>query len=1001
MDRWIFSHAGIIPAIQTIAVNSCCLGYHMAVFHKYILSLALMAVFIGRLSAQQHSYAHYEVRDGLAGSTVYCMAQDKEGFIWFGTETGLSRYDGTHFRNFTIQDGLPDNEILKIFVDSRNRVWFIPFKNTIAYYWKGKFHTHDNDSSLRKIPDSSEMAQVVEDPAGNILVTSRKGADMIDSSGHVTHITSPMPFPYMSYTTSGIDRYGRLCVLYGLSDNYEIGYVEGDKVVSIKKVNANEMNSPAQDYLGPDLQIWQVPDSTSFYDPVHNTQFRLRRPKGLISVSRINTDSVTMNTTTHSYLVDIRQRKVTDSFLQDESVSSAIQDAEGNIWFSTLGKGVYRMGSGYVKNYAFRIGNSKVGIYSIERFHDSLYIGADNHGLFSMNLQTGALKGPRIYGNLTRGRITHILAMDGQPVILGTDIGVIRLEKNLHFDYLESVKSLQLTADSELLTAGHVYVRERALSDLHVLDTIWMGRSTCAFKASDGAYYIGTLKGVYSVRKGMHPTFLGARWPLLTSRINVIRQAPDGVLWMATNGNGLIGYKDDSILYHVTEADGLTSNLCRTLLLKDGNIWAGTDKGLSKLTQHDRFWTVIPYTISDGLASDIINTVYVQGNEVYVGTPEGLTFFDERNISKTSVCILQMTDIAVSNHRWPQDTTGFVLPHKDNNISFSYVGISFKSAGNIVYSYRLLGLDTTWRTTRETFISYPSLPSGNYELQLTASNKFGVHSRMASVKFTIEKLLWEKTWFWTLVLLSVALCLYLLFRYRLRLIRRKEAEKANTATRMAELEQMALRSQMNPHFIFNCLNSIQQYVIYRDVPGANEFISQFSHLIRTTLKISTCELISLEEEVDYIRTYISLEKKRFDNKFNYEIVVAPEVDVKECHIPPMILQPYIENAVRHGIGLRKDNKGMLEVRMEYREKYLACIIEDSGVGRKVAAQFKSLNAILYQSMGMSLVRRRVEMYNMTNKRPAQIYIEDLVDIEGVGKGTKVSILFPLEVVLQK
>jgi hypothetical protein len=404
--------------------------------------------------------------------------------------------------------------------------------------------------------------------------------------------------------------------------------------------------------------------------------------------------------------------------------------------------------------------------------------------------------------------------------------------------------------------------------------------------------------------------------------------------------------------------------------------------------------------MADGLPSDMINTVYVEGSEVYIGTPEGLTYFDERSISRRSACNLRITGITVSEKTRPEDTTSFILPHKDNNISVSYAGISFKSAGNISYRYRLLGLDSAWKTTRETFISYPSLPSGDYELQLTATNKYGVQSRMASVKFSVAKLLWEKLWFWALVLLSVSLCLFLLFSYRLRRIRRKEVEKAQVAARMAELEQMALRSQMNPHFIFNCLNSIQQYVIYQDVPGANDFISKFSHLIRTTLKISTCELISLEEEIDYIRTYISLEKKRFDNKFNYEIVIGPEVDVDGYYIPPMILQPYIENAIRHGIGLRKDNRGELEVRMEHRQGYLVCVIEDNGVGRKVAAQFKSRNAINYQSVGMSLVARRIEMYNKkASRQPARIHIEDLVDHAGVGAGTRVSILFPLDMVL--
>jgi len=969
----------------------------MTVFHKYILSLALTAVFASRLPAQQHSYVHYDVHDGLAGSTVYAMAQDKQGFMWFGTETGLSRWDGTHFQTFTTRDGLPDNEILKIFVDSKNRVWLIPFNNTIAYYWEGIFHTQVNDSILRKVSDTTMIQGVVEDAAGNILIQRTTSANIIGVSGNITHIKEP--FHGAFYIRAGISHNGRFCIFHTIWNGYALAEVEGARLVERRRVMTFQLNSTNLVYLGPDLQIWQEQDSTVFYDQVRDTLFKLLRPDGLIGVSYISSDVVMLDTYTNTYLIDIHQEKIVDSFLQGKPVSAVFRDSEANTWFCTLGKGVYRMGSPFVKNYFFQAGNDNIPVFSIQRFQHSLYIGADRHALYRLDLATGRLDGPRRYGDITRGRIMQMLVVDSQRLILGTDMGILFLKKVVHLGLPEAIKSLQLTRDSLLLVSSNYYVTERTLKDFRKRDTLWPDRSTCAFKANDGTYFIGTPKGLYALKKSQPSIFLGSRWPVLACRISAICEAQDGLLWIATNGNGLIGYKEGRIQYNITDADGLTSNICRSLLIKDGNIWVGTDKGLNKIIQQDSALTIIPYTMADGLASDIVNTVYVEGNEVYVGTSEGVTYFDERNISKTSICILQMTDITVSNHRWPQDTTGLVLQHKDNNINFNYVGISFKSAGNIVYSYRLLGLDTTWRTTRETFISYPSLPSGNYELQLTASNKFGIKSRMASVKFTVEKLLWEKTWFWVLALLSCAVCLFLLFRYRLTRIRRKEAEKADIAARMAELEQMALRSQMNPHFIFNCLNSIQQYVIYRDVPGANEFISQFSHLIRTTLKISTCEVISLEDEIDYIRTYISLEKKRFDNKFNYEIVVAPEVDVNECHIPPMILQPYIENAIRHGIGLRKDNKGMLEVRMEYREKYLVCIIEDSGVGRKMAAQFKSQNAILYQSMGMSLVRRRIEMYNMTNKRPAQIYIEDLVDIEGVGKGTKVTILFPLEVVL--
>jgi LytS/YehU family sensor histidine kinase len=247
----------------------------------------------------------------------------------------------------------------------------------------------------------------------------------------------------------------------------------------------------------------------------------------------------------------------------------------------------------------------------------------------------------------------------------------------------------------------------------------------------------------------------------------------------------------------------------------------------------------------------------------------------------------------------------------------------------------------------------------------------------------------------------VAAIVILYFNYRISVIRKKEAEKAETNTKMAELEQMALRSQMNPHFIFNCLNSIQQYILYKDALGANEFITKFAYLIRQTLDISARPSISLDEEINYIGTYMALEKKRFDDKFIYEIVVDGEVDRSQCHIPPMILQPYIENAVRHGIGLRKDNEGRLLVRMQYREGYLVCIVEDNGVGREMAGMYKSVNSIAYQSVGMSLVAKRIEMLNKTSRSPVKIRIDDLKDAGGLALGTRINLFFPLDIALNE
>jgi hypothetical protein len=531
--------------------------------------------------------------------------------------------------------------------------------------------------------------------------------------------------------------------------------------------------------------------------------------------------------------------------------------------------------------------------------------------------------------------------------------------------------------------------------DGNLLEYVWTQRSTCSYY-SNSLYYIGTQNGLYLLGKDLRIHHLDPTENVFSKRIIAIEGTPSGIIWVATDGEGLIGLKDEKIIARFTRKEGLTSDICRAIYLSGNDIWVGTDKGLNKIAYTGTPNSVATYSTTDGLASDIINTVYVKGHDVYVGTAEGLNVFNEEKIRTNSSCTLIVDGIVVSGKDRPIDTAWFELPHKDNNIRVAYSGISYRSAGDIQYRFRLAGLDDNWKITRENFLSYPSLPSGNYKLELQAINKFGVASNLVTVRFSVTRLIWERTWFRILLAAGLAAIILLFFQLSLRRVRRKESEKAATVLRMSELEQMALRSQINPHFIFNSLNSIQEFVMDKDVLGANEFITNFSRLIRQTLDLSSRPLITLEEEINYLSTYLSLEKRRFDNKFMFDIWLDESIDPAGCRIPPMILQPYLENAVRYGIGYRHDKNGRIFLRVDYEMPYMTCIIEDNGVGRKKAGLFKSTNSIQYQSQGMSMVAKRIEMINKAGGRPILLRVEDLHGTNGEPAGTRIVVKFPVE-----
>jgi LytS/YehU family sensor histidine kinase len=242
-----------------------------------------------------------------------------------------------------------------------------------------------------------------------------------------------------------------------------------------------------------------------------------------------------------------------------------------------------------------------------------------------------------------------------------------------------------------------------------------------------------------------------------------------------------------------------------------------------------------------------------------------------------------------------------------------------------------------------------------------------------------------------LFLATTGLVVYLIIQR----IRRREQEKTATSKRISELEQLSRKAQMNPHFIFNSLNSIQQYVMDADVAGANKFISGFSRLIRQTLDFSSKPEISLEEELDYLTNYLELEKTRLENTFSWVVSIEKGVDPAEYYIPPMILQPFVENSVRHGLRFRRDKNGVVTITVKRAGQHLICVLEDNGVGRKAAMQYKSVSPINYQSKGLSLTSDRISMFNQEHTEKIDMVIEDLEDNFHNSLGTRVTISFPV------
>ncbi|HVW59850.1 MAG TPA: histidine kinase, partial [Puia sp.] len=383
--------------------------------------------------------------------------------------------------------------------------------------------------------------------------------------------------------------------------------------------------------------------------------------------------------------------------------------------------------------------------------------------------------------------------------------------------------------------------------------------------------------------------------------------------------------------------------------------------------------------------------------------PAGLSFFDPGHPGIATGCRLALLSVSSSGNERIADTSSLRLSYKGSNIRFEFAGISYRSAGNISYRYRLLGLDSSWTRTKESFLDYPTLPSGDYELQLLAVNKFGVKSPPLSVRFSVATPFWKTTWFDVLALVLFLGVTWLFVALRIKHLRRRQAEQDELQKRLAETEHMALQAQMNPHFIFNCLNSIQQYIFDQDIFAVNKYITGFAKLIRATLHNSSKSSISLAEEIEYLSTYLSLEKLRFKEKMDYTIDVALSLrgDVENIQIPPMLIQPYVENSMRHGLRHKTGGGGYIRIKVMQEGDKLMFVIEDNGIGRHQAARFKTGEHIEYQSRGMSLTADRIRLINMTGGDNIRVEVFDISDQQGQAAGTRVTVWFPRYPAFQK
>lgn len=518
-------------------------------------------------------------------------------------------------------------------------------------------------------------------------------------------------------------------------------------------------------------------------------------------------------------------------------------------------------------------------------------------------------------------------------------------------------------------------------------------------RAPDGHYWVAYLYAVIEYDENFN---LLKAYPEKINDTTYIGQGHIFDLAVGSNGKVFIVSSDGGLcsidpkknnFKNYADGNPLAPGRCNGITI-DANevVWLATENGIYRFNSSTEIFTL--FDKQDGLPNNNIAYILTQpSGRIYYWFERGWDWFYPnefsvlKNLSPIVFLSVKVNEKEISTADFEKE---ILLDYTKNNLSFDFSLLNYANPKKNSYAYQLEGGEVVWHNSgTQHQLNYSSLAPGNYTLKIKAANSEGVWSEYScAIKFSIAPPYWQTLWFRVLIILLIALCVYLIFKLRVRIVKREEKLKSNYQKKISELETKALRAQMNPHFIFNCLNSINSFILRNDTDVASEYLTKFSRLIRLVLDNSRTSIISLSSELECLKLFIEMEEMRFADKFEYSIHVDEKINAETIKVPPLILQPYVENSIWHGL-LHKNEKGKLKIEISEQKGYIICVIEDNGIGREAAREAKSKSSGHRKSHGMGITSQRVIEWNLDNE--AAVNISDLYDEEKKAAGTRVEI----------
>ena len=957
----------------------------------FLFGLALIFAAIPKPVGGQVHIPHQKlgIEQGMPSNEVYCIVQDTNGIMWMGTDEGLVKYDGVKPKLIVPSDK-PRISVLRLYLDPKERIWISTYRHGLFYVRNDSLiEPKFNSELLRGIAynQRSYVRSFEIDQHDSLYFTLFSGGDFFFK----THVNSS------TVQKINLEKGPRLSL-------FLVEITQGKTILgrSTSKEDYWKFKN-SQDYQGDHL-ILDGNSQGNYVNYGYDSESRLYwlgksiyhldvKIDSIVVPSPINqifkdTDNIFVSTNKGLYHYNHLggRLKLKAIYFKDYFISRVLKDAEGVYWITTVGQGCLKLLSFKERKFLLPTNLDLIKNYSqVHLTQDAAYV-LNNNEILRYSLLDPAHK-ETLFNFTHNDHSVNVLwdidngfrysYKDGQdflklPYCLGLGSWTPNSSKRskLCFKGPQTARQINrlVKGDNDtfyyLSTKGFaVLANDSIIYDSH--PEFFLKNTLCLLPLENNQLYLGCNDGLYlyDLANNSYTQLFPKK---LNSAINTLVRGQNDRILIGTNGSGIGLLTADSLTMKPLGTSP-HSNVIFQIIPHDNNLWLRTQKEIFILDLHNPNENLTKARLPHKqLEKQALHALLFVDRTPYVVTKEGIFSIDSNTLNYPFSNSFKVSEVYVNEDRLgATDLRDAQLAYDENSIEVYLKLKTLHNNQNNRIKYKLKGLSEKWITTSTKNIKFLGLAPGSYTLVAAAESAIGQWSEPKKIlSFTIQKPFIETWWFKIGVTLGVVALFFIAFKIgRIVTQREKELLHANIS---------ALKRQMNPHFILNALGSIRYYQNQRDLKNAENYIEKLIDLFRGIVYSTDRKRVLLSEELRQIKSYVALEKARFGSKLRFELNVPEELNPDKLFIPPMLLQPLVENALEH--GLRDVASPVLEISIKLKNDILEVVIRDNGP----SMEFKNLRSSSQSnSIGISNVKQRIDLIRQLEKK--KLFIEFSTD----------------------